>query len=144
MAHKGLDQLAFTMATFVEEWRANQVAAEVEAPRIIIRPKAVDDHGFTVSVEKLDDDVAYRVRGGRPNRWVKQTDFGNEEAVGYLADRLARLGVEEELERLGATPGATVIIGEEDNAVVFDWKPSIYAGDGPAAGPRGTDIRFLE
>ena len=144
VAHKGLDQLAFTMATFVEEWRANQVAAEVEAPRIIIRPKAVDDHGFTVSVEKLDNDVAYRVRGGRPNRWVKQTDFGNEEAVGYLADRLARLGVEEELERLGATPGATVIIGEEDNAVVFDWKPSIYAGDGPAAGPRGTDIRFLE
>lgn len=140
VAHLGLSELSFTMARFVEQWRAQQEAAEEAAPRIVIRPQAVDDQGFTVRVEG----DAYRVRGGRPTRWVKQTDFGNEEAVGYLADRLARLGVEDELERLGATPGATVIIGEEDNAVVFDWKPSIYAGDGPGAGPRGTDIRFLE
>ena len=30
--------------------------------------------------------------GGKPERWVRQTDFSNDEAVGYLADRLARLG----------------------------------------------------
>ena len=35
------------------------------------------------------------VRGARPERWVRQTDFDNDEAVGYLADRLARLGVED-------------------------------------------------
>ena len=31
-------------------------------------------------------------RGRKPTRWVRQTDFANDEAVGYLADRLARLG----------------------------------------------------
>ena len=30
---------------------------------------------------------------------MRQTDFTNDEAVGYLADRLARLGVEEALAR---------------------------------------------
>ncbi|MGL1447041.1 Obg family GTPase CgtA, partial [Vibrio parahaemolyticus] len=42
---------------------------------------------------------------------MQQTDFQNEEAVGYLADRLARLGVEDELFRAGAVAGATVVIG---------------------------------
>lgn len=140
VTHEGLNELTFAMARYVEQWREEQAAVQEILPRVVIHPKPVDDHGFTVQV--VGD--AYRVRGARPTRWVKQTDFGNEEAVGYLADRLARLGVEDELERLGAVPGATVIIGEEDNAVVFDWKPSIYAGDGPVAGPRGTDIRFLE
>jgi GTP-binding protein len=37
-------------------------------------------------------------------RWVQQTDFQNEEAVGYLADRLEKLGVETELFRAGAIP----------------------------------------
>ena len=34
------------------------------------------------------------VRGDKPERWVRQTDFDNDEAVGYLVDRLNRLGVE--------------------------------------------------
>ncbi len=45
------------------------------------------------------------VSGARPERWIRQTNFDNDEAVGYLADRLARLGVEEELLRLGARAG---------------------------------------
>ena len=53
----------------------------------------------------------FRVRGEQPERWVRQTDFANDEAVGYLADRLARLGVEAELVELGATAGAEVVIG---------------------------------
>jgi GTP-binding protein len=83
---------------------------------------------------------------------VLQTDFGNDEAVGYLADRLARLGVEESLAELGAEPGAEVLIGDYDDAVVFDWHPELPAGSiarGEAAGrgggrfgPRGTDRRL--
>ena len=41
------------------------------------------------------------VEGAKPERWVRQTNFDNEEAVGYLADRLARLGVEEALAKAG-------------------------------------------
>ena len=72
-----------------------------------------------------------------PERWIAQTDFTNDEAVGYLGDRLARLGVEDELLRLGAKPGCAVTIGD----VTFDWEPQTPAGvDLPLSG-RGTDVR---
>ncbi len=133
--HEGLRALSFAMAEKVLAARA--AAAPDETLRPILKPKAVDDAGFTVTVEP----EGYRVRGDRPERWVRQTDFSNDEAVGYLADRLARLGLEEELIGLGAVPGSTVMIGGDD-AVVFDWYPSIMAGDAPHAGPRGTDVRL--
>src|SRR5690606_24037130 len=83
----------------------------------------------------------FRVLGERPTRWVRQTDFANDEAVGYLADRLARLGVEEELLRAGAVAGSTVLIGPEDDAVVFDWEPTLSTG-AELLGARGTDLRL--
>ena len=64
------------------------------------------------------------VHGAKPERWVRQTNFDNEEAVGYLADRLARLGIEEALAKAGAEPGCLVRIG----AFEFDWQPTVYAG----------------
>jgi GTP-binding protein len=95
----------------------------------------VDDSGFTVEPDAHDGFV---VRGARPERWIGQTDFANDEAVGYLGDRLARLGVEEELLRLGARPGCAVTIGD----MTFDWEPQTPAGvDMPLSG-RGTDARL--
>ena len=134
-AREGLRPLSFAMAALVME--ARKAAIPDEEPRIIITPRAVNDIGFEVFIE----DEGYRIRGQRPERWVRQTDFSNDEAVGYLADRLARLGIEEALYKAGATPGATVMIGDEENSVVFDWQPSIMAGEGPHQGPRGTDVR---
>jgi GTP-binding protein len=72
---------------------------------------------------------------------VRQTDFSNDEAVGYLADRLGRAGVEEALFKAGAVAGATVLIGPKDNAVVFDWEPTLVAG-AELLGARGTDLRL--
>ena len=132
--HEGLRPLSFAMA---EQVVAARAAAPVEPTRIVLTPKAVDDSGFTV----VPEDGGFRVRGSRPERWVRQTDFSNDEAVGYLADRLARIGVEDRLLELGATPGATVMIGGDD-AVVFDWHPTIHAGEAPHAGPRGSDVRL--
>ena len=71
----------------------------------------------------------------RCERWVRQTNFDNDEAVGYLADRLDRLGVEAALAKAGASPGDPVRIGERE----FDWQPT--AGE-YIAGPRGTDVRL--
>ena len=62
--------------------------------------------------------------------------------VGYLADRLAKLGVEEALAEAGADDGAEVLIGNGDDAVVFDWAPDVTAGRRPGHGPRGTDRRL--
>ena len=71
-----------------------------------------------------------------------QTDFSNDEAVGFLADRLAKLGVEEALAKAGADDGAEVLIGNGDDAVVFDWAPDVTAGRQRGHGPRGTDRRL--
>src|SRR6185436_18441739 len=78
--------------------------------------------------------------GAKPERWVRQTNFDNEEAVGFLADRLARLGVEEALAKAGAEPGCAVRIGTHE----FDWQPTVYAGYAyaPGAASRGTDRRL--
>ena len=129
------------MAELVRQARTDAPADE--APRVVISPRAVDDAGFTVIREEDEEGVRFRVRGERPVRWVRQTDFSNDEAVGYLADRLNRLGVEDKLLELGATAGATVVIGPEDNAVVFDWEPTISAG-APLTGPRGSDDRLYQ
>jgi GTP-binding protein len=135
VTHEGLRTLGFAMANLVLQARA--AAPATELPRVVISPRPVDETGFTVTAEA----DGYRVRGQRPERWVRQTDFSNDEAVGYLADRLARLGVEEALMKAGAQPGAAVMIGPVDNAVVFDWYPSIIAGANLIAGPRGSDAR---
>ncbi|SDO09875.1 GTPase ObgE [Actinacidiphila guanduensis] len=135
VAHEGLRELSFALAEIVAETRA---ARPAEQPtRVVIRPQAVDDAGFTVT----RDGELFRVRGEKPERWVRQTDFSNDEAVGYLADRLNRLGVEEELVKAGAKAGDGVAIGPDENAVVFDWEPSLAAG-AEMLGRRGEDHRF--
>ena len=59
------------------------------------------------------------------------------------AHELNRLGVEDELLKAGAVAGSTVLIGPVDDAVVFDWQPTISAG-AELLGQRGTDIRLEE
>jgi GTP-binding protein len=130
--HEGLRALSFAMAERVAAHRA--AAPILEATRIVLRPAPVRDAGF--SVEPAGEQ-AFVVHGDRPRRWVAQTDFSNDEAVGYLADRLARLGVEDALAGLGAEAGAEVTIGD----VTFDWVPTLRASASPV-GERGTDARL--
>ncbi|MFF2188163.1 GTPase ObgE [Streptomyces sp. NPDC058155] len=136
VARTGLRELSFALAEIIAAQRAAKPVEE--ATRVVIRPKAVDDSGFTVS---LEEDGLYRVRGEKPERWVRQTDFSNDEAVGYLADRLSRLGVESELVKAGARSGDGVAIGPEEDAVVFDWEPTVMAG-AEMLGRRGEDHRL--
>ncbi|MFG3120196.1 GTPase ObgE [Streptomyces sp. NPDC048197] len=136
VAHQGLKELSYALADIVAKARAAKPVQE--ATRIVIRPKAVDDAGFTVTQE---GEGFFRVRGEKPERWVRQTDFNNDEAVGYLADRLSRLGVEDALLKAGARAMDGVAIGPEDNAVVFDWEPTMTAG-AEMLGRRGEDHRF--
>ncbi|MFI7427597.1 GTPase ObgE [Micromonospora sp. NPDC049836] len=132
---EGLKELTYAMAELVEQGRS--AAPPAEPTRIVIRPRAVDDAGFTIEAEQ---DGSFTVRGSRPERWVKQTNFDNDEAVGYLADRLARLGVEEKLAKAGAQAGDLVRIGDRE----FDWQPTLYAGVDFVPGNRGTDVRLEE
>jgi GTPase len=142
---EGLREFGFALAAAVEEHRAS--LPPMEPARVTLTPKAVDDSGFTVERdpegEGGDDERAFVVRGVRPERWIRQTDFTNDEAVGFLADRLNRLGVEEELAKAGAREGDAVTIG----GVTFDWEPTLPAGtltveESAGFGGRGTDARI--
>ena len=141
VSHKGLRELAFTLGELVEQARAALPAPE--AAPIVLTPKAVDEKGFRVVTEQYDGATAFRVAGEKPERWVHQTDFTNDEAVGFLADRLAKLGVEDQLYAAGAVPGSTVLIGPGEDAVVFDWEPTMVGG-AELLGRRGTDDRFAD
>ena len=140
VAHEGLRPLSFALAELVDQHRA-EVAAEVPRERVVLRPKGAKEE-FSIRVEGGTYGNVYRVLGEKPWRWVQQTDFQNEEAVGYLGDRLERLGVEDALFKAGAVPGATVMIGTGDNSVVFDWEPSIASTAELMSSPRGTDVRI--
>jgi GTP-binding protein len=130
---EGARELALTMAQLVS---AARDAAPAELPAgPVIRPEPVDDAGFTVLPA---GGGVFDVNGPRPERWVRQTNFDNDEAVGYLADRLARLGVEGALARAGAEPGCTVRIGGRE----FDWEPGVHAGTDHVSPVRGADERL--
>src|SRR5918998_44013 len=138
-SHEGLRPLTFALAEIVE--RARKEAPPPVPTRIVLRPRAVNDAGFTVSRKSDHTGTFYEVRGSKPERWVRQTDFNNDEAVGFLADRLAKLGVEEKLFRAGAVAGDEVRIGDPRDAVVFDWEPTLMTGP-ELLGARGTDLRL--
>ena len=133
--HEGLRELAFTMAEVIAQ--ARRRGRRPSRPGWCSGPRRWAGTDFEVV---RSGDNRFLVRGEKPRRWILQTDFSNDEAVGYLADRLARLGIEEALAEAGALPGAEVLIGDEDNAVVFDWDPNVPTGAG--FGPRGTDPRL--
>ncbi|MCI9889764.1 GTPase ObgE [Micrococcales bacterium 31B] len=144
VSHKGLRELSFALAKIVAEERANAPAPQPAVPVVPVRTRASNDPGFTISREETDEGesgVLYRVRGEKPVRWVKQTDFNNDEAVGYLADRFTNLGVEQALFKAGAVEGSMVVIGDGPNAVVFDWEPTMVGG-AELLGGRGTDGRL--
>jgi GTP-binding protein len=133
VTREGLQELVYALARLVEEHRAAQPI--LEPTRLVLRPSAVDDSGFTI--ERDGEDV-WVVTGPKPERWVKQTNFDNDEAVGYLADRLNRLGVEEKLKKLGAEAGDPVRIGKME----FDWQPTVADEFVPTN--RGIDDRLLD
>ena len=87
----------------------------------------------------------FRVVGERPERWVRQTDFSNDEAVGYLADRLARLGVEDRAvqgrrgrRRRRSSSAATTTPSSSTGSPRCPPAPS------SCTGPRGSDVRLEE
>ena len=131
---EGLRDLAFTLAAVIAEARA--AAPPPEPTRLVLRPEPTSGPEFEV-VQTGEN--SFLIRGSKPVRWIRQTDFSNDEAVGYLADRLEKLGIEEALTQAGAEAGAEVLIGPEDNAVVFDWDPTVNMA--ARVGPRGTDSR---
>ena len=135
VSREGLRELTFALWDMVAAYQAAQ--PEVVPRRPVIRPIPVDRTGFTVEPDPANPG-GFIVRGARPERWIGQTNFDNDEAVGYLGDRLARLGVEDALRKQGAKSGCAVTIGD----MTFDWEPQTPAGVDVIQTGRGTDVRL--
>jgi GTP-binding protein len=142
VARRGLGRLGFELARQIAEGRSRHALAEsADRPRIVLRPEPAHGPGFTVRRRQSGTGVYFQIRGPKVERWVAQTDFANDEAVGYLADRLAAAGVEDELVKAGAQAGDQVVIGPSEGGVIFDWEPTLSTGAELLAGPRGSDTR---
>lgn len=156
VARKGLDPLRFALMEIVAQRRREEREAAAAQPTVISLTE-----GGTLAAEgrgrgrgrgrsnepefriEIDHDTpnelgGFVVLGRKVERWILQTDFENDEAVGYLADRLAKLGVEDALEEQGAVPGCDVTIGD----ITFQWEPHTAAGVARTPNGRGTDARL--
>jgi GTP-binding protein len=95
ISHSGLRELNFALAQLVEEARKAKESEPIK-PRIQLMQQKRDENKFEIKREMVGDEEIFRILGVKPERWVQQTNFANEEAVGYLADlkinfsRLAR------------------------------------------------------
>ena len=107
-SHEGLRELMFAMAEIVAARRAAKPSRRDRRASCSGPPSAA----AATSSRSSETGEGWRVRGEKPERWIRQTDFSNDEAVGFLADRLNRLGVEEKLVELGAVEGDAVLIGD--------------------------------
>jgi GTPase len=99
----GIDEMLGAIAVLVDEARAAEPEAE---PFVVIRP---EEQGFSVVREGAH---AWRVRGRPAERAVALADLTNPDAMSYVQQRLARMGVERALARAGAADGDVVRIGE--------------------------------
>ncbi|WP_087006202.1 GTPase ObgE [Gulosibacter sp. 10] len=142
VSRRGLRELGFALGELVEQARAERAEAEEIKPRVVIRPRPAREQAFEIRVEGGTWGNVYRILGRKPETWVRQCDFQNDEAVGYLADRLAKLGIEDALVKAGAQAGSTVVIGPGDG-IVFDWEPTL-ASAAEVMTAHGTDTRLDE
>ncbi|MCQ4618424.1 GTPase ObgE [Corynebacterium sp. CCUG 59401] len=134
--HEGLEELKWALWDVVKQSRATRPKVETATHREVIRPRAVDHRDEITVIPDPEFPGAWMVVGEKVDRWIRQTDFENDEAVGYLSDRLNKAGVEDQLRELGANEGDTVTIGD----ISFDWEPSI--GGDPTLAGRGQDARL--
>jgi GTP-binding protein len=84
-------------------------AAEFEVEHRVYRP--VGEGGYWVERE---DDGGFRVLGRGVELLFERHDLGNEEALGYLEQRLKEIGVIAALRAAGFEPGDDVRVGEHE------------------------------
>ncbi|MBP3222886.1 MAG: GTPase ObgE [Actinomycetaceae bacterium] len=140
--HEGLNELTYLLGRIIEHVKEKSIRENgVDKQRVDVHVKNAPAVPFTIRKAEKDGEEFYQVRGKKPEMWVRQTNFDNDEAVGYLADRLQKIGIEDALVKIGARSGDMVVIGSEDDGFIFDWEPTVVA-HADIQGPRGSDHRL--
>ncbi|HHU55636.1 MAG TPA: GTPase ObgE [Acholeplasmataceae bacterium] len=105
-----LDELLYKIADILDTVTIDDfketITDEVVEYRYVPEPEK-----FTI---ELDDDGIYHVKGPVVQRYMDMTDFNRDENVKLFAQKIRKLGVDDELRKLGVKHGDTVrILGYE-------------------------------
>ncbi len=111
---EGVQALVWRLAEVVEEARAGK-GPEIPEEHTLYTFDPMQERGYRVVKER----EAFYVLGERVENLLHAINISNPQALAYVQERLKRMGVEDELSRLGAREGDTVIIGD----YVFDFLP---------------------
>ena len=104
---EGMESLILAVGQMVYELRAARPVEETAYQEVFTYDHPQEDD---LRIEKTAPHE-FTVHGRSYQRWVIQTEIGNEEAVAFLQRRLARAGVETALIAAGARDGDSVTIG---------------------------------
>src|SRR3546814_18478561 len=94
VSRAGLRPLTFALADMVRQYR--EYHPQAAPKRTIIPPIATAETGFSV-IHDPEEAGGFIVRCTRPERWIPQTDYHTPTALGHLATRFARLGLDPDL-----------------------------------------------
>jgi GTP-binding protein len=111
---EGVSDLVWRIAEMVEAARSEE-GPEIPEERTLYTFDPVRERGYRV----VREEEGFFVLGERVEQLVRALDISNPQALTYVQGRLKRMGVEDELARLGAQEGDAVIIGD----FVFDFLP---------------------
>jgi len=94
-------------------WQAIE-RAKLEAPEPEVDDGSYREYEHTpaFTIERADD--GFVVEGPKVIRAVRMTDFGNDEAVRHLNQKLKKMGLYRALKRLGAAEGSTIHIDDAE------------------------------
>jgi len=115
----GLTELRHLLAELLPD--ADELAEPREPAGVVVHRFDTPGDAFAVSRET----GAFRVRGARIERIAAQTDFLNEESATRFQRDLTRLGIEQELRRVGVVAGDLVRIG----TVELEWERDPWETD---------------
>ncbi len=104
----GLDEFKGKLGQLVDKARSE---VEQDESFVVHRPKT---SGFNVTQES---DGAFRINGSTIERLISMVDIENEEALDYVQQKFARMGVDKELRKAGIEVGDIVRIGK----IEFDY-----------------------
>ncbi len=100
---EGVNDLMEHIHDILERVRREDETGEVEE----VEHEYTYEAPFTIK----EEDGVFQIEGRTVLRFVRMTDFENEEAVRYLQEKLKKMGIFKALKRMGASEGQSIFIG---------------------------------
>lgn len=109
VAKQGIPEVLRAVYAIVKQARDERAAEEPQPDDIpVIELKQAPDF-WEVTIE---EDGSYRVTGGRIEGFGRRTNWDSADGVERLRDIMRKVGIAKELRKLGATPGDTIRIND--------------------------------